>query len=380
MPRKLAAWCEQHLTELLADLAMLVSQESPSTDKALLDATADTLHGWLTDRLGPPAEFHRHREPAHGDVLTATYPGAPGEPVLLLGHYDTVWPKGTLTTRPFTVHNGRATGPGCYDMKAGLVTGVWALRALAAHDLPRPTVTFLLNGDEEIGSPASRPHIERTARGCAAAFVLEPGVGWDLKTERKGVGIVTLTTTGIEAHAGNDPAAGASAVHALAEIITQLLQAADPSAGTTINVGTITGGTARNVIAGQASCQLDLRVSTRPEADRIDAALAALRPADPRVTLTVTGGWNRPPMALTPGSRALFDLANEIATELRAPLTPISVGGGSDANFLAALDIPVLDGLGCSGAGAHARHEHVLIGDIPDRVALLAALLRRLAG
>jgi glutamate carboxypeptidase len=365
---------------MLDDLSMLVGHETPSADKPLLDAAASSIQSWLAARLGPPTEWTRHELAEHGDILEATYPGTTGRPVLLIGHYDTVWPAGTLLDRPFTVRDGTATGPGVYDMKAGLVTGVWALRALRALNLPHPTVTFLFNGDEELGSPKSRPYIEKAARDCAAALVLEPGVGWDVKTERKGVGTFTITTSGIEAHAGNDPTAGASAVHALAEIISRFVDEADPAAGTTINIGTIDGGTARNVIAGQAGCLVDIRITQQAEADRIDEVLAGLRASDPRVTVRVDGNWSRPPMRLTPASQDLFDLANDVATELRAPLEPISVGGGSDANYIAALGVPVLDGLGCSGAGAHARHEHVIVDDIPDRVALVAGILHRSAG
>lgn len=376
--KSLSAWCHDHLGELLDDLSALVGHESPSTGKALLDTTADWIEGWLHDRLGPPAEWTRRAQEGHGDVLEATYPGTPGKLALLIGHYDTVWPEGTLAGWPFTLHGGTAAGPGVYDMKAGLVTGVWALRALRALNLPHPTVTFMFNGDEELGSPVSRRHIENAARGCAATLVLEPGIGWDVKTERKGVGTFTVSTVGIESHAGNEPADGASAVHALAEIVGLLAAAADPGAGTTINVGTIEGGTARNVIAGRAHCLVDIRITQQAEADRIDRVLGDLRPTDPRVTVAVTGEWSRPPLRLTPESKALFDLADEVARELRAPLEPISVGGGSDANFLAALGVPVLDGLGSSGAGAHARHEHVLVDAIPDRVALVAGLLTRL--
>jgi glutamate carboxypeptidase len=377
--RPLSTWCREQLGELLDDLAMLVGHESPSADKPLLDAAASSIRSWLESRLGPSTEWTRHELAEHGDILEATYPGTTGRPVLLIGHYDTVWPAGTLLDRPFTVRDGKATGPGVYDMKAGLVTGVWALRALRALNLPHPTATFLFNGDEELGSPKSRPYIEKAARDCAAALVLEPGVGWDVKTERKGVGTFTITTSGIEAHAGNDPAAGASAVHALAEIISRFVDEADPAAGTTINIGTIDGGTARNVIAGQAGCLVDIRITQQAEADRIDQVLAGLRATDPRVTVRVDGGWSRPPMRLTPASQDLFDLADDVATELRAPLEPISVGGGSDANYIAALGVPVLDGLGCSGAGAHARHEHVIVDDIPDRVALVAGVLHRMA-
>nr|WP_042197356.1 M20 family metallopeptidase [Kibdelosporangium sp. MJ126-NF4]CEL22901.1 Carboxypeptidase G2 [Kibdelosporangium sp. MJ126-NF4]CTQ90041.1 Carboxypeptidase G2 [Kibdelosporangium sp. MJ126-NF4] len=374
----LAGWCREQLDPMLADLSTLVVSESPSSVKPLLDSTADVIRAWLDDRLGAPDEWQRHEKPDHGDVLTATYRGTTDKPVLLIGHYDTVWPEGTLADWPFAVDNGKVTGPGVYDMKAGLVTGVWAVRALRALDLPCPTVTFLLNGDEELGSPVSRPHIEQAACASLAALVLEPGIGWDVKTERKGVGIFTLAAHGIEAHAGNEPEAGASAVHALAEVVGQLVAAEDRAAGTTINVGTISGGTARNVVAGQAHGMVDIRVSTQAEADRVDEVIAGLTAQDPRVRVSVSGGWNRPPMRLTAESKRLFDVADEAARDIRAPLTPISVGGGSDANFVAALGIPVLDGLGASGAGAHARHEHVLVADIPDRAALVAGILTRL--
>lgn len=375
----LALWCRGQLDAMLADLSTLVASESPSSAKPLLDGTADLIESWLDDRLGPPARWRRHVQPEHGDVLMATYPGTTEEHVLLIGHYDTVWPEGTLADMPFRVHDGKVTGPGVYDMKAGLVTGIWALRALRALDLPRPAVTLLFNGDEEIGSPVSRPYIEQAAKRSRAALVLEPGIGWDVKAERKGVGIFTLAAQGIEAHAGNDPEAGASAVHALAEVVGRLVAAEDRAAGTTINVGTIAGGSARNVVAGAAHGMVDIRVTSQAEMTRVDEVVAGLAASDPRVRVSVTGGWNRPPMRLTPASKRLLDLADEVATGIRAPLTPISVGGGSDANFVAALGVAVLDGLGASGAGAHARHEHVLVADIPDRAALVAGILARSA-
>lgn len=359
---------------------MLVHHESPSSEKALLDKTAGSITTWLQDRLGTPSQCTRHEHAEHGDLLEVTYAGTTEAPVLMVGHYDTVWPAGTVAGWPFAVReDGTATGPGIYDMKTGLVTGVWALLALRAFDLPCPTVRFMFNGDEELGSPMSRPHIERAARDCLATLVLEPGVGWDVKAERKGVGIFTITTHGVEAHAGNNATDGASAIHALAEIVNQLTGEADHERGTTINVGTISGGTARNVIAGKASCLIDIRVSEQAEADRIDEVFAGLRGSDSRVRVEVDGIWSRPPMRLTPESKRLFDLADEIAASLRAPLEPISVGGGSDANFVSALGLPVLDGLGASGDGAHALHEHVITDDIPDRVALVAGVLRRIA-
>jgi glutamate carboxypeptidase len=378
--KPLSTWCRDRLDELLGDVSMLVHHESPSSEKALLDKTADSITTWLRDRLGAPSRLTRHEHAAHGDLLEVTYAGSTEAPVLMIGHYDTVWPAGTVDGWPFAVReDGTATGPGIYDMKTGLVTGVWALLALRAFDLPCPTVRFMFNGDEELGSPMSRPHIERAAPDCLATLVLEPGVGWDVKAERKGVGIFTVTAHGVEAHSGNNATDGASAVHALAEIIHRLAGEADHERGTTINVGTMSGGTARNVIAGRAGCLVDIRISDQAEADRIDAVFAGLRAGDPRVRVEVDGKWSRPPMRLTPASRRLFGLADEVAASVRAPLEPISVGGGSDANFVSALGLPVLDGLGASGDGAHALHEHVIVDDIPDRVALVAGLLSRIA-
>jgi glutamate carboxypeptidase len=262
-------------------------------------------------------------------------------------------------------------------MKCGLVQAVWALRLLRALSLPRPAVRLLLNGDEEIGSPASRPHIERLSEDAAATLVCEAAAGPEgaLKTSRKGVGLFEVTVEGVEAHAGLDPDRGASAVHALAELVTQIAKLGARERGTTVNVGVISGGTGRNVVAGQARCGIDVRVAEPAEAARVDAGLAALRASDPRVRVSVTGSWNRPPLVPNPGSRLLFKQAQSVAADLGWTAGETSVGGASDGNFVAALGRPVLDGLGAVGAGAHARHEHVLLDHIPPRTALLAGLL-----
>ncbi|RYJ31978.1 carboxypeptidase [Streptomyces sp. L-9-10] len=380
---RIASWCREqdHRNSYLADLRRLVEQESPSDDKPLLDAIADLLQELLSERLGEPSRTVRHREPELGDVIEAEYDGtADGATVTVVGHYDTVWPAGTIAEWPFTLTDGTVSGPGAFDMKAGLAQGMWALRALRELGLPRPTVRFVFNGDEETGSVVSRPLIERATDGAAATLVLEPGGEWGIKAGRKGVGIFTLTATGLEAHAGLDPAKGASAIHALADVIRDLVAAAAPARGTTVNIGRISGGTARNVIAGEATCLVDVRVSTQEEIERVDRVLAGLVAADPRVTITVAGDWNRPPMQPGPGGRRLFALADGVATHIRAPLAELFVGGGSDANFVAALGRPVLCGMGATGDGAHARHEHVLVADLPDRVALTAGTLLGLAG
>ncbi|KAA9150276.1 M20 family metallopeptidase [Amycolatopsis acidicola] len=357
------------------DLRALVGLETPSEDKELLDAGLSGIRRWLTRRLGEPAESHRHDGGEHGDVLEVLYAGeVPGE-VLFLCHYDTVWPAGTLANWPFEVVDGKASGPGAFDMKSGIVQAVWSVRCARALGLPLPAVRFLLTGDEEVGSPAGRAHIERLSAGVRATLVLEASLDGAVKTGRKGVGLFDVVVHGVEAHAGLEPDAGASAIHELAMLIPEIAALGDKARGTTVNAGLISGGTARNVVAGQAWCALDVRVASVAEMRRVDAALARLRPSDPRARVTLRGEWNRPPMVPNPPSQRLFKLAHQVAAELGFALGEVSVGGASDANLVSALGRPVLDGLGGLGGGAHARHEHVLLEHLPRRTALLTNLL-----
>jgi glutamate carboxypeptidase len=373
------AWTTEALPAMTADLRALVELETPSNDKALLDAGLTTIHGWLSDRLGPAGDLRRHDGGRYGDVLEVSYPGDAAGSVLLLCHYDTVWPAGTLTDWPFRVDGNRANGPGTLDMKLGLVQAVWAVRCARELGLPVPAVRLLLTGDEEIGSPAGRPHIERLSQDALATLVFEASLDGAVKTARKGVGLFDVTVLGVEAHAGLEPHAGVSAIHQLAELIPTIAALGDKDLGTTVNIGLISGGTGRNVVAGEATCGVDIRVTEPTETTRIDAALAALTPSDPRARLTVRGAWNRPPMLPNPASQRLFKLAHQVAAGLGMPLDEVSVGGASDANFVSALGRPVLDGLGARGTGAHARHEHVLLDDVPPRTALVTSLLTALA-
>jgi glutamate carboxypeptidase len=371
------------LPEMTDDLRTLVEHETPSGDKALLDAGLAAVEDRAHARLGPPDESRRHDGGPHGDMLELLYRGTSPATALVLCHYDTVWPAGTLADRPFHVtDDGLASGPGVFDMKCGLVQAVWALRLLRELDLPRPAVRLFLNGDEEIGSPVSQPYVERLSEDAVATLVCEAAAGPEgaLKTARKGGGIFEVTVDGVESHAGLDPERGASAVHALAELVTRIVALGSPELGTTVNVGVINGGTGRNVVAGQARCGIDVRIAVPAEAARIDAALAALRPSDPRVKVTVTGGWARPPMVPNPASGLLFKQAQAIAAGLGWTARETSVGGASDGNFVAALGRPVLDGLGAVGDGAHARHEHVLLDHVPTRTALIAGLLTACTG
>ncbi|WP_236710892.1 M20 family metallopeptidase [Streptomyces sp. 150FB] len=384
--RALRAWTGEQREAMIDDLRAYVSVESPSDDKPSLRAMLDWLEHWLADRLGPPARVRRFDGGDHGDIVVHDYPGTSGDgagdepaPVVLLCHYDTVWPLGTLAERPFTVDGDHITGPGVFDMKAGLVQAVWALRALEAAGAARPALRLVLNGDEEIGSLSSRPVIEAETEGARCALVFEASADGAVKTARKGVGLFELDIEGVEAHAGLDPASGASAVDELARAVLELHALSDPASGTTVNVGVVSGGTRSNVTAGHAHANIDVRVAAQSETARIDAALAALTPHDSRASLTVSGGWNRPVMERGPGTTQLYTLARDLAAPLGLELRECAVGGASDGNFAARLGVPVLDGFGAVGDGAHARHEYATVSGLLERTALAAAVINSLA-
>lgn len=368
-------WLAGHRDELVTDLGTLVGYESPSGDPALLAETLTWLERWLGDRLGPANRRELTSGGEHGSVLVLDFPGHGKAPVVLLGHYDTVWPEGTLAQWPYTVDGDTASGPGTFDMKAGLVQAVWALLAMARNGYPAPPVRIVLNGDEEIGSPVSRTVIERECADAAAVLVFEGSAAGSVKTARKGVGIFELAVTGREAHAGLDPEKGASAVDELARATLALHALTDVAAGTSVNVGLVHGGTASNVVAGRAAATVDVRVRSRAEQDRITNALARLSTTDPRAEITVTGEWNRPVMERTEAAGKLAELANLAGAELGLNIGECAVGGASDGNFVAALGIPVLDGIGAFGDGAHARHEHISIGALTERAAVAAAVI-----
>ncbi|GLZ35188.1 hypothetical protein Lesp02_73750 [Lentzea sp. NBRC 105346] len=346
-------------------LQRLVELESPSSDHFGCLAVQDVLGDLLAQAGG---RVERCTGSTGTPVLIARF-GAQRKPILLLGHVDTVWPKGTLKDRPYTVEDGIATGPGVYDMKAGLVQIVMALEK--AGDLD---VTVLLNADEELGSPGSQDIIMREAARSRCAMVLEPcGPGGSLKTRRKGIGMYTLDVTGRAAHPGLDFAIGVNAAVELGHQVTAL--AALSSGDTTVNVGTIAGGTGRNVVAAQASAQFETRFWTAAEGTRVDEAIRALTAVDDRASVRVTGGVHRVPMERTDAVAELVEAARACADW---DLTEMAVGGVSDGNITAAAGVPTIDGLGADGGGAHAIDERVVLADIPRRAAWLAKLLRRL--
>jgi glutamate carboxypeptidase len=366
--------------EMLAVIGELVSQETPSNDKGRLDAFAELLAGRLRTAGANVTIIPGGERGNHVRATFATAQTDPGSaPALVLCHFDTVWAVGSLATHPFRIEEGKAYGPGIFDMQSSLVLAEYALRAVRDLNLalPRP-VTILMTSDEEIGSRSSRALIEDEARRAAYVLVMEsPLPGGVLKTTRKGVGGWELTITGRAAHAGVEPEKGISAVQELAHQILKLHSLTDMDKGTTVNVGVVEGGTVSNVVAPHARAEIDVRAWTQAEAERITAAIEGLQPVTPGASVAVQGGWNRPPLEHKV-TGDLFRRAQVIGRKLGLDLQEGGTGGGSDGNLTGALGIPTLDGLGVPGAGAHADHEQIEVDQIAGRAALLTALLLEL--
>jgi glutamate carboxypeptidase len=366
---------ERHLESFLSDLRTFIELESPTVDKAACDRAGQHLAARFSEYAG--AEIAWHRQKDWGDHFEARV-GQSARKILLLGHFDTVWPIGTLTRLPCRISSDRVTGPGSFDMKYGDIQALWGLRFLVeAGAVKNKAFVFLGNSDEEVGSPTSRPIIERLARESECVLVLEPSVGAKgaVKLWRKGVGIYRLDVEGVASHAGADPEKGRSAVFELAHQIVDLQTLNDPARGTTVNVGVVRGGTRSNVVAAHAEAEIDLRVRTMDEARRADAGIRNRPTFIAGTSVRIQGGLNRPPMEETEASRRLYALAKRIAAEEGFDLPAGGTGGGSDGNFTAALGVPTLDGLGAVGDGGHAEHEHVVVPTIAPRLAWFARLL-----
>jgi glutamate carboxypeptidase len=377
--RALLAGVRRHESSLLGLAQELVQIESPSNSKSAVDLCMK-FAARHAESLGGRTKLHRQRE--HGDVLEVRFGpkakhGSPANRVLLLGHLDTVWPLGTLKTMPCRISDGRLWGPGTLDMKAGVAMAFTALELLLEASLLQREVVLLLNSDEEIGSPVSRPITEALAKTCSAVFVLEPAQGLAYKTARKGIGDWRIEVHGIAAHAGVDFAKGANAIRELARVVDTVSNWTDVKRGLTLSAGVVGGGTKTNVVPAEAWVEVDVRIPRVADGRRIARKFAALKPIDSRCKLTVTGGINRPPMERSRGTVKLFRKAQALASELGFALDEASTGGGSDGNFTAALGIPTLDGMGAVGEGAHARHESILLEHLAPRTALLAAMLIR---
>jgi glutamate carboxypeptidase len=377
LPERIVDYLEGKREDMLRVLESFVRVESPSRDAS--------THAEMLERLGVEFSKRGYRPrvlagKTSGGMLLATPDARPrGRPhQLVLGHADTVWPVGTLETMPVKVEGGTFWGPGSYDMKAGLVQGLFAVEALDAI-IGEPlavTPVFLVNSDEEIGSHDSTRAIIRFARGADRCFVLEPSLGAEgnLKTGRKGVGRFTIRVSGQAAHAGLDPNKGASAILELSHVIQELFALNDLEKGITVNVGTIDGGLSPNVVAPESTAVVDVRVPTNEDATRVEASIHGLEATTPGTTLTIEGSIGRPPMEQTPRNEKLWLLAQRGAEELGFVVGQAFAGGGSDGNTTSQY-APTLDGLGAVGGGAHAPSEHLEIERMVERSALLARLL-----
>jgi glutamate carboxypeptidase len=353
----------------------LVQAESPSDDKAAVDGCSAVVVERVK-ALGGRIKLHRQR--AFGDGVEARF-GPKGKDssgrVLLLGHLDTVWPLGTLKGMPCKVSDGRLWGPGALDMKAGVAMALTAIEMLSEAGLLEREIVLLLNSDEEVGSPVSRPITEQIASHCSAVYVLEPAQGLAYKTARKGTGNWRIDVKGVAAHAGVDFEKGASALLELSRAMETVSGWTDLKRGLTVSVGTAGGGSKTNVIPAEAWAEVDVRIERKADGPRIERKFVALKAADKRCSVMATGGINRPPMERTAGTVKLYQRARALAGELGFKLDEAATGGASDGNFTSALGVPTLDGMGAVGEGAHARHESVVIEHLAPRTALLAGML-----
>jgi glutamate carboxypeptidase len=373
--RALLAGARRKESALLELARRLVLAESPSDTKVAVDACV-AIAAETGRSLG--GRIKRHRQRSYGDVLEMRFGPRKRigqKPLMLLGHLDTVWPVGTLKQMPCRIGDGRLWGPGTLDMKVGVAMALTSIEMLAEADLLNREIVLLLNSDEEVGSPVSRPITEKLASECSAVFVLEPAQGLAYKTARKGTGNWRIDVRGVAAHAGVDFEKGASAIRELGRVIETVSGWTELKRGLTVSVGVAGGGSKTNVIPAEAFAEVDVRIAKMSDGPRIERRFASLNAADRRCALDVTGGINRPPMERTRGTVKLFTKARALAAELGFVLNEASTGGASDGNFTSALGIATLDGMGAVGEGAHAGHESIVLEHLAPRTALLAGML-----
>lgn len=366
---------------MITTLQRFTLAESPSLEKGPTDRCCEVI---ATEWRRQGLAVQRIAQKGRGDhlriVATPKASTKAKKQVLVLGHYDTVYASGTLEKMPFRIAAGKAYGPGVFDMKAGIVQALFAHYALQKLNISaNKRLVFLWTSDEEIGSGSSQKLIENEARGSDAVFVLEPSFGPRglLKTQRKGVGEAEIIVHGRASHAGLAPEEGVNAIHELCNQLSRVLKWNEPERGTSINADIVEGGTRTNVIAEQARAVLDLRATRMSDMRLVERRLRGLKPQLRGARLEVRGGFSRAPLERKM-SGALFARAQSIAADMNFSLGECTAGGGSDGNFTAALGIPTLDGLGAVGDGAHSDHEHVITRAMPERAALLAALLATL--
>jgi glutamate carboxypeptidase len=368
------SFLKKHEEDIRTDLISIVQAESPTLQKELVDITGNLLKETMLKRLGNDYICTVHPQQEYGDHLLFEKNGTSKPRILFLSHFDTVWQKGEL---PIRFEDQKIYGPGVFDMKAGLLSSIWAVASLekTMDALPISPV-FLFTSDEETGSMSSRELIEQVAKTCEAVFVMEPAEAHSnaLKTARKGVGIYNIEVEGISAHAGNHHEDGVNAILEIAYLVQQLEDLTDYAKGTTVNVGMIHGGTASNVVPEHASIEVDFRVTSLQEADRIMNSIEQLKPKNSQAKVTIIGELNRPPLERNAANQKLFELAKHAGKRLNIEVIESSVGGGSDGNYTSALGIPTIDGLGIPGDGPHARHEHIRFDLFVERCALVAEM------
>ena len=356
---------------ILSDLRKLVESESPSTSLDHLASTAEVLKEMINRITGVLAtEDLVDQKP----ILSASYNNKAGNNILILCHYDTVWPAGTLSRLPFQIHDNICTGPGVFDMKSGIIMSLYAMKFLASFPVKR-SITLLITPDEELGSESSKDIIIRYAKKSSAVLVLEASEKGMLKVGRKGVGTFKVEALGRASHAGLNPEAGINAISEISKIIQDVEKFASVERGTTINVGIVKGGTRTNVVPETAEIEVDVRVKTESESRRIEDLFKALKPHDGRIKLSITGGVERPPMERNDRNYELFRRVQSIGKEIGIHVESCEVGGASDGNFVSAEGIPVIDGMGAVGEGAHSISEKIQISETLDRILLLAATL-----
>jgi len=374
-PHELLAHFEKRRPKMIETISEIVEIESPSFNVERSKQIVD----WIENEARKTRlDLAIERIPAEGygeHLIIRAFPGD-AKPYLLLGHSDTVHPVGAKEQNPTRIDGDKFFGCGIFDMKSGIVLMLEALRYFAETGTkPSRRITIFLSCDEEVGSYSGRPILEKEAANAEACFILEPSAAGRVKTGRKGTGMYTVTAHGVPAHAGLEPEKGANSIVELAKQVERISAIADPAVGTTVNVTTFHGGTTTNVIPEHAKCDVDVRFSTMAEAERVDAAMRSLKAIDPRVSLEVSGDINRPPMERTEAVASLFETARNIAVSFDYDLGETQVGGASDGNFVAALGVPVLDGLGITGDGAHTLHEHIFVSDIANRAAMITLIL-----
>jgi glutamate carboxypeptidase len=373
-PHETLLYFESRRPAMIDAIREIVDIESPSHDAVASRKVADLIARW-TASLGEVATFERIAVEDGEHAIVRAFSGE-GKPTMFLGHTDTVHPVGSAVQNPTRIEDGKFYGCGIFDMKANIVLMFEALRYFKETGTrPSSPITIVLSCDEEVGSHTGREFVEREAAIASRCLVFEPSQNGAVKTGRKGTGQYTIRTHGAPAHAGLEPEKGANAIAELARHIDAVHAIQRPDIGTTVNVTTFRGGTTSNVIPEHAHCEVDVRFSSMPEAERVDNAMRSLESTDARVSLTVEGGINRPPMERTPEVVAMFKNARDIAASFDYELRETQVGGASDGNFVAAVGVPVIDGLGIAGDGAHMLTEHILVDDIAKRATLVTCLL-----